>query len=96
MVRIATWLLLTLLWMGIFMPVFAADWAGVDETVVEHYAEEYGRSARDPYINTDQGDLLLFVFTLAGAAGGFIAGYNWRKFFVEEGKGESRKGEVHA
>lgn len=54
------------------------QWSGVDETVIEKYAEEAGRSAREPLINTDQGDLLLFVFLLAGALGGFIAGYAYR------------------
>ncbi len=57
----------------------AAKWGGVDESVVEKYAEEHGRAARDPFINTDQGDLLLFVFLLAGAVGGFAAGYYWRE-----------------
>lgn len=56
----------------------AAEWGGVDESVVEKYAEEHGRGATDPLINTDQGDLLLFVFLLAGAVGGFIGGYYWR------------------
>ncbi len=53
-------------------------WGGVDESVVEKYAKEQGREAREPLINTDQGDLLLFVFLLAGAVGGFIGGYYWR------------------
>ncbi len=53
-------------------------WPGVDESVVEKYAKEHGREARQPLINTDQGDLLLFVFLVAGAVGGFIAGYSWR------------------
>ena len=56
----------------------ASTWAGVDETVIEKYAEEAGRSARKPLINTDQGDLLLFVFLVAGAIGGFVAGYSYR------------------
>ncbi|MBS3909554.1 MAG: cobalt ABC transporter permease [Actinobacteria bacterium] len=60
---------------------FAGEWSGVDETVVEHYAEQAGRSARTPFINTDQGDLLLFVFLLAGTIGGFIMGYYWRVVF---------------
>lgn len=55
-----------------------AKWTGVDETVVEHYAEAAGRPARKPFINTDQGDLLLFVFLLAGTVGGFVAGYSYR------------------
>lgn len=58
-----------------------AEWAGVDESVVERVAEEAGRSAREPFINTDQGDLLLFVFLLAGAAGGFVGGYYFRELF---------------
>jgi hypothetical protein len=62
-------------------PVPAASWAGVDETVIEKFAEQAGRQARDPFINTDQGDLLLFVFLLAGIAGGFVAGYYYRALF---------------
>ena len=46
--------------------------------MIERYAKEHGREAREPLINTDQGDLLLFVFLLAGAVGGFFAGYYWR------------------
>ena len=53
-------------------------WPGVDEVVIEKYAEEAGRPPRDAFINTDQGDLLLFVFLLAGAIGGFVAGYSYR------------------
>jgi ABC-type cobalt transport system substrate-binding protein len=56
----------------------AAKWGGVDESIVEKYAEEYGRAPRDPLINTDQGDLLLFVFLIGGAVGGFFVGYYWR------------------
>jgi hypothetical protein len=63
------------------LPVRAASWSGVDETVIEKFAEKAGRPAREPFINTDQGDLLLFVFLLAGIAGGFIAGYNFRTLF---------------
>jgi ABC-type cobalt transport system substrate-binding protein len=59
--------------------VSAAKWGGVDESVVEKYAEEHGRAAKESLINTDQGDILLFLFLLAGAVGGFIAGYNWRR-----------------
>ena len=64
------------------LPVTAVDasekWSGVDESVIEKYAKEHGREAREPLINTDQGDLLLFVFLLAGTVGGFAAGYYWR------------------
>jgi ABC-type cobalt transport system substrate-binding protein len=53
-------------------------WPGVDESVVEKFAKEHGREAREPLINTDQGDLLLFLFLIAGAVGGFVAGYFWK------------------
>ncbi len=59
-------------------------WGGVDVTVIEQYAADAGREAREPFINTDQGDLLLFVFALGGAVGGFIAGYYWRRLVTEK------------
>ncbi len=59
----------------------AGSWPGVDEAVIEKVAEKAGRPSREPVINTDQGDLLLFVFLLAGIGGGFIAGYNFRTLF---------------
>ncbi|MEN8264413.1 MAG: cobalt ABC transporter permease [Nitrospirota bacterium] len=65
----------------------AADWSGVDESVVEKYAEEHGRASVDPLINTDQGDLLLFMFLLGGAVGGFFGGYYWR--MLMEGRSHS-------
>lgn len=55
-----------------------SKWPGIDEAVVEKVAQQHGRPAREPLINTDQGDLLLFLFLLAGAVGGFAAGYYWR------------------
>ncbi len=58
-------------------------WVGIDVSIVGKYAEKYGHPPRDPYINTDQGDLLLFVFTFFGLVGGIIIGYNFRKLFVE-------------
>ncbi len=69
---------------------FGADtWPGVDESVVEKFASERGREAHAPLINTDQGDLLLFVFLLAGTIGGFAAGYSWR--MLMEGKTTAAK-----
>lgn len=59
-----------------------AKWLGVDKTVVERFAYEAGRPPRAPYINTDQGDLLLFMFLLAGIAGGFVGGYCFRELFA--------------
>ena len=63
-----------------------SKWPGVDVNVVEKIAHKYGRPAWTPFINTDQGDLLLFVFLLAGTAGGFMAGFCWRKLFYEKKK----------
>ena len=59
-------------------------WPGVDETVVEKFAKEQGRAAHPPLIDTDRGDLLLFLFLLAGAVGGFVAGYYWRFLICEK------------
>ena len=63
-------------------------WPGVDESVIEKFAKEHGQEARTPFINTGQGDLLLFVFLLAGAVGGFIAGYYWRALMGKRGEEE--------
>ncbi|MBI4026102.1 MAG: cobalt transporter [Verrucomicrobia bacterium] len=60
---------------------FNTPWSGVDETVVEKFAREAGRPPRTPLINTDQGDLLLFFFLIAGSAGGFVGGYYFRELF---------------
>jgi hypothetical protein len=60
----------------------AEKWSGVDESVIEKIAKEQGREAKSPLINTEQGDLLLFVFLIAGAAGGFAAGYFWKTLLV--------------
>ena len=49
--------------------------------MIEKVAAEAGHPAREPFINTDQGDLLLFLFLLSGAIGGFIAGYAFRTLF---------------
>lgn len=62
---------------------FAEKWRGVDEAVVEKVAEEHGRAPVEPLINTDQGDLLLFIFLGAGSVGGFFAGYFYRKLVAE-------------
>jgi cobalt/nickel transport protein len=61
-----------------------AKWAGVDETVVEKYARAAGRPPHRPLIDTDQGDLLLFCFLVAGVVGGFVIGYYIREVFPPE------------
>jgi cobalt/nickel transport system permease protein len=71
-----------------------AKWAGVDETVVEKFATAAGRPPREPFINTDQGDLLLFVFLLAGTVGGFVAGYYYRELFRPKPKTPETRADV--
>jgi len=66
-------------------------WTGVDESVVQKIAKEHGREAHKPLINTDQGDMLLFVFLVAGAIGGFVAGYNWQILMGRPSKNEKDK-----
>jgi len=62
-----------------------ATWQGVDEAVVERYAAAAGRPARPPLLDPGQGDLLLFLFLIAGTAGGFVAGYFFRALFPPKG-----------
>lgn len=69
-------------------------WPGVDEAVIEKFAAKAGRSPKEPLINTDQGDLLLFAFLVAGAAGGFVAGYYFRYLFHEKGRKEAEEQNV--
>lgn len=66
---------------------YHGKWAGVDETVVEKFAVAANRPPAEPFINTDQGDLLLFFFLIAGAAGGFVGGYYFRELFPPGVKG---------
>jgi hypothetical protein len=76
------WLLACCLGLGAAPVGYAQEkWEGVDKTVVEKFAEQAGRPPREPYLNTDRGDLLLFLFLLAGAVGGFVAGYTFRGLF---------------
>jgi len=63
-----------------------ASWEGVDKSVVERVAAEHGKEASAPLVNTDRGDLLLFVFLMAGAVAGFIAGYSYRMITAEKRK----------
>ncbi len=66
------------------LPADASKWTGVDEAVIEKVAKEHGREASEPLINMDQGDLPLFLFLIAGALGGFAAGYYWRSLIAEK------------
>ncbi len=63
-------------------------WQGVDETVVEKYSVEHGRPPKLHFIEPT-GDALLFVFLIAGVAGGFIIGYYYRDFTAKKSDGET-------
>ena len=79
---------LVIIFLFVIIPLLYAQeskkWIGVDESVIEKIAAEHGRVAWTPFINTDQGELLLFVFLLAGVIGGFVLGYNFRRLFTEK------------
>ena len=77
-------LLPTLLFVFYFFTLAPQPWSGVDEAVVEKVAGEHGRQAKQPLIDFGAGDLQLFVFLLAGAVGGFAAGYSWRRLTGEQ------------
>ena len=57
------------------------SWPGVDETVVEKHATAAGRPPARPFFDPGEGDLLRFLFLVAGAAGGFVMGYAYRELF---------------
>lgn len=62
-----------------------AKWSGVDESVVKKFAEEAGRPPSDPLLNFS-GDVLLFMFLMAGLVGGFVAGYYYRELFSSDAR----------
>ncbi len=80
--------LIILLAVGLYIGLRISDskWAGVDESVVEKFAIEANRPPHEPLINIEHGDLPLLLFLLAGAAGGFITGYNFRGLFPPKDK----------
>jgi hypothetical protein len=45
-------------------------------------------------INTDQGDLLLFFFLVAGTVGGFVAGYCFRELFPPKPRAPEKTADV--
>jgi ABC-type cobalt transport system substrate-binding protein len=80
-------LLPTVLYAFYFFTLAPRSWTGVDEVVVEKIAKEHGREARKPLIDPGNGDLLLFAFLIAGAVGGFAAGYYWRMLVEKKHQG---------
>jgi cobalt/nickel transport system permease protein len=93
-----TVLIVSLFMMGTVLsaaiPAGAAKWSGVDEAVIEKIAKEHGREAKEPLIDKEQGDLLLFAFLVAGAIGGFAAGYYWKTLMVGKAARLADKEEV--
>lgn len=79
-------LLPTLIYTVSFFSLAPKPWTGVDEAVVEKVAKEHGREARPPIVSPDKGDLLLFIFLVAGAVAGFAGGYYWRMLVSEKKK----------
>lgn len=64
-------------------------WIDTTDVVSEQSANALGRQAAEPLINTDQGNMLVFFFTLAGVVGGSIVGYYWRKLMTDKDKLEN-------
>lgn len=83
--KVGKWLVvLTFLALLVYLGTSSLSMPGADEKVGEvaaKYAGEIGVSERPPLINTDKGDLLLFVFAVGGAVAGFYLGYQWRAIF---------------
>jgi ABC-type cobalt transport system substrate-binding protein len=77
-------LLTALLFAFYFFTLGPKPWQGVDEAVVEKIAREHGHTMRKPFFDPGEGDLLLFVFLLAGTVGGFAAGYYWHILIGEK------------
>ncbi len=53
-------------------------WSDATDVLSIQAAEQVGREARAPFINTEKGNMLVFFFALGGVAAGFTIGYNWR------------------
>lgn len=68
---------------GLSTRASAGGYVGVDEAVVEKFAAENGRKPAPPLLNAE-GDLGLFLFLVAGAAGGFACGYFYRSLSIKK------------
>jgi cobalt/nickel transport protein len=66
-------------------------WIDATDVVAAQSADNIGREAIDPVINTDQGNMLVLFFSLAGVSAGPVIGYYWRKLMIEQNL-NSRKG----
>jgi ABC-type cobalt transport system substrate-binding protein len=89
-------LILVALWAFFFSLWISADaeWSGVDTTVVAKFAKKAGRPPSEPLLNTERGDILLFLFLIAGAAGGFVGGFYFRELFPPRTEINAREPDV--
>ena len=71
----------SLLFLAVSRKLSAESWKGVDVNVVEKFAQEQGKAGLDALYQYRPGGFTAFVFLLAGTAGGFMAGFCWRKLF---------------
>ena len=53
-------------------------WSDATDVLSGQAAEQVGREAQAPFINTGKGNILAFFFALSGVTAGSIVGYNWR------------------
>lgn len=77
-------LLPTLIYTLFFFSLAPQSRNGADVTVGNPVAKEQGKGAVTSLVDTDKGDLLLGIFLLAGAIGGFAGGYYWRMLVSEK------------
>ena len=66
----------------------AGDWNDATDVLADNAAASAGREAVDPLINTEQGNMLVFFFGLAGGAAGILIGYNWHRLLSQDKQGK--------
>ncbi len=57
-------------------------WSDATDVLSGRAAEQVGRKAQAPFINTEKGNMLVFFFALGGVTAGLTIGYNWRKILA--------------
>ena len=73
----------------------APEFSGLDEVVNEALAEEAGRPARDPFIDTEAwGELWNLLLLGAGAVCGFIVGRYWNQIWGRDARSGDDEGET--
>jgi len=66
------------------------NFSGMDETVNDHLAEQAGRPAQSPYIDTESmGDVWNALLLLAGGICGFVIGRGWDEIFAKKRQNKS-------